>query len=380
MSNPIADTAEYFADKERIKNSKPNLRIFPSQDQQASPTTTANPQDLLSPESPESRRPPAPQHSNLSDFDPKAQWQKVLKRLPNRHAGKSDQEGSSLSSSSSSSDDDTAEYGSQHDVYEMNRFGRPYRQKKRKNKYQQQQYDDQDDILPDANDISKQGENHVEPPSEEEPQAQDDDNYFVNPFEGSSGDVSHKSTPDTAITPTMEDVMEKKQEKKLKKKLKQQQGAGSSSSRHSSSSSSSDSDGADQDNSPINPSVTTPPTSPSDGGRAKKHWGKTLDKVRLIANLHTLPQQTKAAVNSTSSLAPYYPPLFDPVFIALSKDQHGHPWVSKHTYKSKRMHMPYSRFPYIIATCFTSLFESKSICWVTPLRQCTLSFNFFFFI
>jgi len=317
MSNPIADTAEYFADKERIKNSKPNLRIFPSQEQQASPTT-GNLQDLLSPESPESRRPPPPQHNNLSDFDPKAQWQKVLKRLPNRHVGKNDQD---ESSSSSSDDDAAAEYGSQDDVYEMNRFGRPYRQKKKKNKYQNQQYDDQDDILPDANDISKGGENHVEPPAEDEPQGKDD-NYFVNPFESSSsGNVSNKSTPATPITPTLEDVM---QQKKLKKKQKQ----GSSSS--SSSSSGNDThDSANEDNSPINQSVTTPPISP-DGGRAKKHWGKTLDKVRLIANLHTLPQQSKAAVNSTSSLAPYYPPLFDPVFIALSKDQHGHPWVSNH--------------------------------------------------
>ncbi|KAL9553707.1 hypothetical protein PS6_003791 [Mucor atramentarius] len=313
MSNPIADTAEYFADKERIKNSKPNLRIFPSQEQQASPTT-GNLQDLLSPESPESRRPPPLQHNNLSDFDPKAQWQKVLKRLPNRHVGKNDQD----ESSSSSSDDAAAtEYGSQDDIYEMNRFGRPYRQKKKKNKYQNQQYNDQDDILPDANDISEVGENHVEPPAEDETQGKDD-NYFVNPFESSSsGNVSNKSTPATPITPTLEDVM---QQKKLKKKQKQ----GSSSS--SSSSSSSDAhDSANEDNSPINQSVTTPPVSP-DGGRAKKHWGKTLDKVRLIANLHTLPQQTKVAVNSTSSLAPYYPPLFDPVFIALSKDQHGHPW------------------------------------------------------
>lgn len=69
---------------------------------------------------------------------------------------------------------------------------------------------------------------------------------------------------------------------------------------------------------------------------ARKHWGKTLDKVRLIANLHTLPQkkssdhppQQQAA--QIPSLSPYYPPLFDPPFIALSKDEHGNPWVSSY--------------------------------------------------
>lgn len=348
MSNPITDTAEYFAEKERNKNTKPNLRIFPSQDQQASPSNL-NLQDLLSPESPESRQPSAPQHHNLSDFDPKAQWQKVLKRLPNRHANKSENDDDT--SSASSSDDD--QHGSDKDAYEMNRFGRPYRQKR--NKHKNQQYNDQDDVLPDTNDISEKGENNVEPPTEEE---QKNDNYFAKPFDesGSGSNISSKSTAEAPIAPTLDAVVEEEKHN-IKKKQKQ-----APSSSHMSSGSSSDSDESpNEDISPINQADLTP-TSPDDG-RAKKHWGKTLDKVRLIANLHTLPHQPKTVVNSTSSLAPYYPPLFDPVFIALSKDQHGHPWVMTHFFNfftTYNINIFSVLNVVSIATCFTSFFKSKS--------------------
>ncbi|KAG1436650.1 hypothetical protein G6F56_013468 [Rhizopus delemar] len=62
---------------------------------------------------------------------------------------------------------------------------------------------------------------------------------------------------------------------------------------------------------------------------ARNNWGKTLDKVRLIANLHTIPQKSsdKMMLDPIPTLAPYCPPLFDPPFIALTKNQHGNPWV-----------------------------------------------------
>ncbi|CAO3688109.1 unnamed protein product [Rhizopus stolonifer] len=61
---------------------------------------------------------------------------------------------------------------------------------------------------------------------------------------------------------------------------------------------------------------------------ARNNWGKTLDKVRLIANLHTIPQKSsdKMMLDPIPTLAPYCPPLFDPPFIALTKNQHGNPW------------------------------------------------------
>ncbi|KAI9309557.1 hypothetical protein BJ944DRAFT_154121 [Cunninghamella echinulata] len=59
-------------------------------------------------------------------------------------------------------------------------------------------------------------------------------------------------------------------------------------------------------------------------GRAKLHWGKTLDKIRLIANIQkpSRPLQ-ESDIETSASLVPYCPAMFDPPFIALSKDTHG---------------------------------------------------------
>jgi hypothetical protein len=300
MSNPIADTAKYFAEKGN--NPQPNLRIFPSQDPQSSP------HDLLSPESPESRRRPHIPSHNLSDFDPKLQWQKVLKRLPNKH--KSTQE------ESDSSDD--AQSTGEESSFRM-------RRRQRKQPY----YDDEDDFLPDINDLYKQEETDqsdiiLQPePTLPLPQSeqQKPENYFVNPFKSDSTGISSDGTSKTTAETILEHVPAPSSSKKLQKKKNKQTKEGADHEHMVSSDGSSDND---NDRTPTATSTT------EGKGRAKKHWGKTLDKVRLIANLHTLPHQTKATVISTCSLAPYYPPLFDPVFIALSKDQHGHPWVSLH--------------------------------------------------
>lgn len=245
MSDPIADTAEYFVEKETAKQ-KPSLRIFPSLQQQQTP------QDLLSPESPENRRLTHLQHQTLSDFDPKLQWQKVLKRLPSRrHSRRDSQEGIN------DSDSET------HDEYELNTAGQYIPPKP------------EDDVLPSTDDIQS-----VENPEQ--------DNYFTNPFHDILG-------PSTTIEPPV--------------------ASGS---------------GVTMGTNDTEEGNTATVTSDD---RAKKHWGKTLDKVRLIANLHALPQhQHRPSDASTidlaaTPLAPYYPPLFDPVFIALSKDQHGHGWA-----------------------------------------------------
>lgn len=319
MSNPIADTAEYFSEKRN--NPKPNLRIFPSQDPQSSP------HDLLSPESPESRRRPHIPSHNLSDFDPKLQWKKVLKRLPNRHDILEEWD----AKEESSDEGQPAE----EDSYRMRHRHRQQSQ----NPY----YNDKDDMLPDADDLHQhEGTDQSdimlppEPLPLPHPEQSKPDNYFVNPFQSSgtdttSDDVS-KTTEEMPGTPALEH--EPAPSKKYKNKKKQAK-AGTdhehmvSSSTSESSSSSSDNDSERTPSALHGPKSTiTMATTITDGtGRAKKHWGKTLDKVRLIANLHTLPRQPKTSVSSSSSLVPYYPPLFDPVFIALSKDQHGRPWV-----------------------------------------------------
>lgn len=249
MSDPIADTAEYFVEKETAKQ-KPGLRIFPSSQQQQQQLT---PQDLLSPESPESRRPTHLHHQARSDFDPKLQWQKVLKRLPSRRHSRRDSQDGINDSGSEAHDDE----------YEMNTPSQYIPPKP------------EDDVLPSTEDIK-----NVENPEQ--------DNYFANPF------YESLDQPDTVDLPIV---------------------SGS---------------GVTMATNETEEANTTTVTSDD---RAKKHWGKTLDKVKLIANFHALPQHQHRPSDASSvdlkatPLAPYYPPLFDPVFIALSRDQHGHGWA-----------------------------------------------------
>ncbi|ORZ14534.1 hypothetical protein BCR42DRAFT_329482 [Absidia repens] len=61
-----------------------------------------------------------------------------------------------------------------------------------------------------------------------------------------------------------------------------------------------------------------------DDGKARLQWGKTLDKIRLIANLqkpHVAHSSTD--MDASTSLVPYCSALFDPPFVALSKDAQG---------------------------------------------------------
>ncbi|CAO3590630.1 unnamed protein product [Absidia cylindrospora] len=61
-----------------------------------------------------------------------------------------------------------------------------------------------------------------------------------------------------------------------------------------------------------------------DDRKARLQWGKTLDKIRLIANLQK-PHVTHSSddMDASTSLVPYCSALFDPPFVALSKDAQG---------------------------------------------------------
>lgn len=78
---------------------------------------------------------------------------------------------------------------------------------------------------------------------------------------------------------------------------------------------------------------------------ARDNWGKTLDKIKMIANIQNFPglgtarddnidtQNTNGrdmhmVPTTSTALAPYYPPIFEPVFIALSRDEYGRKLVS----------------------------------------------------
>lgn len=80
---------------------------------------------------------------------------------------------------------------------------------------------------------------------------------------------------------------------------------------------------------------------------ARDNWGKTFDKIKMIANIqnfpglgstrddnmdttHTNGRDMHMVPTTSTTLAPYYPPAFEPVFIALSRDEYGRKLVSSY--------------------------------------------------
>jgi hypothetical protein len=71
----------------------------------------------------------------------------------------------------------------------------------------------------------------------------------------------------------------------------------------------------------------------------KDKWDKTIDKLKFIANLQSSPtqqqQQHQSSYNlihgPSHNLAPWYPPAFDPIFAAFAKDEYGRNVVSGYT-------------------------------------------------
>ncbi|ORX49426.1 phospholipase D/nuclease [Hesseltinella vesiculosa] len=58
--------------------------------------------------------------------------------------------------------------------------------------------------------------------------------------------------------------------------------------------------------------------------RARMHWGKTMDKIRLISNLKKpTPRHTSTVTDAASMLAPFCQALYEPLSIATIKDAHG---------------------------------------------------------
>lgn len=229
MSNPIADNADYFND-----------------------------------------RPPKEEINVPIEFDPKAQWHKVFRKLHKYHHDDDDNNDDDTDNDSSSISSRT------NNNYEMQRLNNSKVE---------------DDALPSAEDMNQESKTD----HSLQITTHNDKNYFQNPF-----------SPTTNNTDNI-------------------------------------------------PSESNP--------EVKRNWGKTLDKVRLIANMHTLPQKKSSDLERSSlfnqlpSLSPFYPPLFDPPFIALSKDEHGNPWVSL----EKNVNC---RLLFLLATCFTSFFKSEFIYFV----------------
>lgn len=76
-----------------------------------------------------------------------------------------------------------------------------------------------------------------------------------------------------------------------------------------------------------------------DGRILKDKWDRTLDKLKLIANLQLYSSHNSAPViapmpyasGPSHTLATYYPPAFDPIFAAFAKDEYGRNLVILYT-------------------------------------------------
>ncbi|KAI9010942.1 hypothetical protein CLU79DRAFT_891017 [Phycomyces nitens] len=61
----------------------------------------------------------------------------------------------------------------------------------------------------------------------------------------------------------------------------------------------------------------------SDISNGKAQWNKMKDKVKFIAQLNTRTPTSRPTAPVIQAIAPFYPPLFEPAFIALSSDENG---------------------------------------------------------
>lgn len=310
MSNPIGDVADYFSRQKKNEPqqpqqqpSRPNpISTQPTENGAQQHTLNDNP---LSPESPESRRPPlsvrqsnafkrlqdnSGSHtpSSAQSFDPRHQWQRVLDRItaadnspastpstvypdvPRTHSHRN----SRLYRRRDRRDEDSDSASNGEEAYEMshrkeNQQRRrqqqhpPQHQLQRQRHYSYDTNPDHMDELPTPLDLETEaGTSHSSAPEE--------DNYFARPFKPTEGDVQQAEQSDRAKREEQDERMRQ------------------------------------------------------ENGQARHHWGKTLDKIRLIANLHSLPQHSShVSASATNSLAPFYPPAFEPMFIALSTDEYG---------------------------------------------------------
>ncbi|KAG0172715.1 Phospholipase D1 [Apophysomyces sp. BC1015] len=240
MSNPVADTADFFAQR-KAQSKKPDAARLGLSISGAGQT---EPDSMLSPESPVTRRRhhsfPQPDEHN---FDPRVQWQRVLNKLS--FLGPEGTQQSMRRLHSDVSDED-----GQSDEHEMHDLHDPWTQSS-----SVIAVTEQDDALPAPEDLLAES---LEPSETRQ-------NYFTRPFSQTMPSPDNLDRSET--------------------------------------------------------SSSEPSSPPQVSGRARHRWGKTLDKIRLIANLHaTHPREVTIG---TGSLAPYYPPVFDPLFLALSKDEHG---------------------------------------------------------
>lgn len=305
MTTPIGDSADYFKQRHRPANVPPSIDVSSSTAAESHYTPTHNDEGTsypMSPESPESRRPQAlnrrPPTAAFPSFDARNQWHRVVDRL------KHQTDGGGIADSRSSS---------QQDIPRLGRRPRPLSRRQ--------------EIIDGSSNVAEDTSSGEEAYEMTTPQTNDDDalpsphdlemdrqptlaeiddsdrNYFKHPFQSKPEDEAKKSqAADGGAAPA---VAAPSSSSSAAASVPVPSSSTSSSSSSSSSSQASENEYRQREGK----------------GFAHRQWMKTLDKVRLISNIHSLPNHPKEVESEvTTSLAPYYPPLFEPPFIALSYD------------------------------------------------------------
>ncbi|KAI8372984.1 uncharacterized protein BYT42DRAFT_54298 [Radiomyces spectabilis] len=291
MSNPVAESAQYFAQKEKQANGATPWSDKTSEnvdnDDKPTPVEASHTRRCASlhkqPSRQSNRRRSMSFHSssssrNSDNFEPREKWHKVFDKLAaigtipdggqrasfQRHRMDSHHKRDSQSDDSNDHDE-TYELSHTFRHRHGHRQGHP-------------QVDPEDDVLPAPDEI----EDRSLLRSEQDDRSAEEHNYFAHPYKEKDRVGAKPATTKEAAAPSVP---------------------------------------TEQEGTPTSPTSAISPTSDQ---QARTQWDKTLDKVRLIAGIQTAQRPMKPVVtDDTTSLAPYFHPVFDPPFLALSKDEHG---------------------------------------------------------
>lgn len=321
MSHPISEAAGYFAKKSDSISNKSNTTLG-----LAVPQPALSVDDPLSPASPESRQPhrfrqqqqqQQQQEQQQEDvFDPRAQWQRMLNKISfngvddsprarfqqafqpkPKHSDQTDE-----NNNNDSDDDDNSDSERPIELSMLEpRFGRPRRRHPQ----------DDDATLPTPKELEDEGiithtESNINLSADAASHGISSSNYFAHPF---SPDRTSSRPPELAVPANTysgicSNAARSNQYQPYAYPLEQGENI-----------STSDSETDDHNTHPNNTMFD---------GRARLHWGKTLDKIRLIANLQKPHMaQQNPDTDASTSLVPFCSGLFDPPFVSLSKDIHG---------------------------------------------------------
>lgn len=314
MSNPIADTAEYFAHWRHtaIDVDDPDNHHRPgSTAANMTPRSVAGIHGHHSVGTGESVRP----DSTMSEA--RSQWQRVLNRISFLNpldASTSTSAAAAAADEQPLSDDESINMD--RDTFELMRSAaRENRQRSRHHSLNvstsatgavrgrddeptaiEELDHDQEEKLPSAYEL----ENDQVYPLSDENNMDEESNYFTHPFQT---DTSLDSSNDQTIQqppPVLKSAPTTRTGRRL-----------------------------DSENSSTPTSTTQAGEGYDDNRIIKDKWDRTLDKLKLIANLQSplppppSPAQTHVMLGPSHTLATYYPPAFDPIFAAFAKDEYG---------------------------------------------------------